>query len=570
MRSVARHALPLLVLALLGCKNTTEHRERTRDLVGSEGKAEIEPREVVRLDPATAEVELRAEDVDPCAVLRKQLLSLEALPGAPGLALRRVEVLGRALAEPVVFERAPGSRENLTPEAERLRERLQAASSPAEGLHRVLSATRRNLALRRAVLLREGYLYAESPALASVLASSLRLDHLFDERELVLERGGQVRRLFREAERYIDAPDAEGGRASRSERSEVSLLLFDRVGPSEAPREAPLHFSVRQVVEAAGASALDVERITQEGILVSLRYGDVAVPAVLERSGTETKLRCESIPEASRRRVEQARLLAARRRATFGPLRAAIDAMVEEQLPFDEPKTEEGQQDGKLRPAWSQAYYRGEKTYEFNGDEYAVFDGLGRPKVPQVCIDFITDAFERASGAWWAPRGQKRARAPGRINFRRLGIENPRSIESLLAFARTAPEWFDVVLLPEKVPFRKRQEFFAKIAEKSDLYQLGDVIFIHGLRDDDKLHYHSFFVYDADPVTGAPTRLAANAGRPRVRTWEGEMQSAPKRYVVARLRPQIEFLEALLTGDGPLAPVRQPSEPAVEPNPGSR
>lgn len=40
--------------------------------------------------------------------------------------------------------------------------------------------------------------------------------------------------------------------------------------------------------------------------------------------------------------------------------------MVGEALPFDEPKTEEGQQDGNLRPAWRWAYTHGWDSYTFN------------------------------------------------------------------------------------------------------------------------------------------------------------------------------------------------------------
>jgi hypothetical protein len=69
---------------------------------------------------------------------------------------------------------------------------------------------------------------------------------------------------------------------------------------------------------------------------------------------------------------------------------------------------------------------------------------------------------------------------------------------------------------------------------------------ILGPRDDEKLHYHSFFIVDADPLSGMPTELAANAGRPRIRSWEGEMQSAPRRSILARIRPRPIWLEALV------------------------
>ncbi len=527
-----------------------------------------------RLDAATPFAPAgKAAEADACAREWSRIEALEALPGAPGFEARRVEILGRARAEPVAFERAPGANEAPTREVVRLRSLLEKAPSPAEGLSSVLAATRRNFALRRQVLLREGYLYAESPALASVLAGSLRLEHLFDEAEIVLERGDRVRHLVRQAGRYFDAPALGADVAAKAKPSaEASLFLLDRASlPGEGLPEK-LHFSVREAAESAGASSLGIERITSQGVLVLLDYAGTKLRAVLERTAASTTLRCvESKPETVAR-VEAARELSRRRRVAFSPMRSAIDSMVDEQLPFDEPKTEDGQQDGKLRPAWREAYFKGEKRYEFNGDEYAVFDGHGRPRVPQVCVDFITDVFERASGAWWAPRGQGRKRAPGRISFRSLGIENARSVESLLDFAQATPEWFEVTVTPdeERIPFRKRQDFFAKIAAQPDRYQVGDVVFIYGLRDDDKHHYHSFFVYDTDPVSGAPILVAANAGRPRVRSWEGEMQNAPKRSIVARLRPRLEFLEALYAGEPLTAPARQPLASAVEPNAGSR
>ena len=68
---------------------------------------------------------------------------------------------------------------------------------------------------------------------------------------------------------------------------------------------------------------------------------------------------------------------------------------------------------------------------------------------------------------------------------------------------------------------------------------------ILGLRDDERMHYHSFIVVSDDPLTGMPTAVAANAGRPRIRNWEAEMQNAPRRSIIARIRPRLEWLEAL-------------------------
>jgi hypothetical protein len=236
---------------------------------------------------------------------------------------------------------------------------------------------------------------------------------------------------------------------------------------------------------------------------------------------------------------------------------------VVEALPFDEPKTEFGQEDGKLRQHWNWAYRYGRTQFEYNDDRYKVFDLVGRPRVPQVCIDFITDTFERAGGSWFRPRGEARERIPGNLDFSQLGIDNERSVERFVEFAKAHPDWFDVFDVPEeeRVPYARRADFFAHLYEHRDRYRPGDIVTIYGLRDDDKMHYHSFFVYDRDPVTGAPSLVAANAGRPRIRPWEAEMITAPLRSIRARIRPKLDWLERVTA---PRAVV-EASVPATEP-----
>jgi hypothetical protein len=168
--------------------------------------------------------------------------------------------------------------------------------------------------------------------------------------------------------------------------------------------------------------------------------------------------------------------------------------------------------------------------------------------VPQVCVDFITDTLERASGTRWLDRGSGRARVQGQLDFNALSLSNRRSVSRFVDFADSHPHWFDVYrLLPEeRVKFARRARFFQHLAEHADRYIPGDIVVIHGLRDDNELHYHSFFVYESDPVTGVPMLLAANAGRPRVRTWEAEMNNAPKRSIRMRVRPRLEWLESII------------------------
>jgi hypothetical protein len=293
-----------------------------------------------------------------------------------------------------------------------------------------------------------------------------------------------------------------------------------------------------------------VRHVDEEHVVADLRYGDAFVPTLLAARGAALSFECEALSGALRERVLAVRRETLRRGRLLDRIRNVIRDQVEEGLPFDEPKTEVGQQDGKLRQQWMWAYRFGRSRFDFNEDKYEVFDFKGRPRVPQVCIDFVTDTFERASGSWYRPRGEPRERIAGRLDFGALGIDNERSVESFVGFAKNHPDAFDVVELgdDERVPYARRADFFAHLASHRDRYRPGDIVTIYGLRDDGKMHYHSFFVYEADPVTGAPSLVAANAGRPRIRPWEAEMLTAPQRSIRARIRPRLEWLELVLGG----------------------
>jgi hypothetical protein len=86
----------------------------------------------------------------------------------------------------------------------------------------------------------------------------------------------------------------------------------------------------------------------------------------------------------------------------------------------------------------------------------------------------------------------------------------------------------------------------SSLYERRAEYRPGDIVVILGPRADEKLHYHSFFVFDADPVTGTPSLVAGNSGRPRIRAWTAEMAAAPKRSVFARVRPLGALLDQTL------------------------
>ena len=416
---------------------------------------------------------------------------------------------------------------------------------PVRALYEAYPALQKRRDLARDLLLTEGYVYAAWPPLAAALSNLVRPEDLFHEPVIYVQRGADILRAELRQDRsgawFVYANGPETG-------ARVKLLLYDRVAVDMAALARPLHRDVGKLRALLGFEQMAVRHLDEEHVVADLRYGDAVVPTVLRADGAALSLVCEAVPEQARAVVLARREENLKRAALLDRLRGVIAEQVDEALPFDEPKTEFGQQDGKLRQHWVWAYRYGHSEFEFNDDKYKVFDGKGRPRVPQVCIDFVTDTFERASGSWYRGRGQPREHVAGRLDFGSLGIDNERSVESFVSFAKAHPEAFDVFELPddERVPYTRRADFFAHLAAHRDRYRPGDIVTIYGLRDDEKMHYHSFLVYDADPVTGAPSLVAANAGRPRVRPWEAEMVSAPKRSIRARIRPRLEWLSAVL------------------------
>ena len=327
----------------------------------------------------------------------------------------------------------------------------------------------------------------------------------------------------------------------------AKLLLFDRVAAVGAPLGAARHVDLRALSRELGFDELTIARATTEQLAVEASYGSARIPMLFSVAGGKVSLGCEA-PGAERARVLAQRAQAQRAAQSQARLVSVIKEQVDEGLPFDEPKTEDGQQDGSLRPEWRQAYLNGSSSFEFNGDRYAVFDSAGRPRPPQVCIDFVLDTFERAGGTWWQPRDQGRQRVLGRLQFDDPALLNRRSVERFIDFARAHGEAFDVYEPPPeaRIPLRNRALFFAELYRARAEFKRGDIVAILGPREDEKLHYHSFLIVDADPLTGMPIELAANAGRPRIRSWEGEMQNAPRRSILARIRPRPAWLDAMM------------------------
>ncbi len=481
-----------------------------------------------------------------CATTLARLGSEPALAGAAvNSGFERGYLFGRARAEPIVFLRTPnfdGARGS--PQARALRAELAGDDHPAFAFERVLAKVKKSPELAREVFLTEDYLYSERPELAALFVNYLALGLLFREPELRLARGADVWSLKRHDSdyEYVDGPE-------RGERARI--LLFDRVFVAGNEPGSPLHVDLRLAAAQSLSDEIKLERITESGAVASLRFGKDWLPAALKRSGSALQLDCQRTPPALRESAARARGLAKRRAHVTEVLARVVKNEVDEGLPFDEPKTEEGQQDGQLRPAWRRAYLDGRDRYTFNEDSYWVFDARGRPHVPQVCIDFVTDTLERASGARFRARGEPREFVRGALDFDAFGLDNRRSVETFVSFARAHPEWFEFseTTPEERVPFRDRAGFFRDIYLHRDEYRPFDIVTIFGLRSDGKLHHHSFFVADRDPVTGMPIAVVANAGRPRIRSWENELQNAPQRAILAHIRPKLPWLEATVAPD---------------------
>lgn len=463
------------------------------------------------------------------------------LPGAKHLESQRAQVLLRVRSEPVFFIHEPPFSPALTPGIAVHQRSLKQYGLVRERALTLLRNYQGNYEVLRRLFLRSGYFFMDDGPTARELFVRLRLEHLFIEPELVLERGEEqwiVRRTARQTYEFASGPHK--GQSAR-------LFLFDRVWVQGEEPGPPLHVDVRKFVAREGVEGLRVDHLGEQELVAELRFAEEWVPALLKREGTQLSLTCLLVEPDAVERVGAARERAYRRALVLDALRAAMIEQVQWGLPFDEPKTEVGQQDGALRPRFERAYASGKTEYTFNRDKYPVFGAQGQPLTPQVCIDFITETFELASGMRYPGRGEPPEKVRGAIDFDELlGSDRRREI-ALRDYAREQPHRFQLrdFQVSARVRYEQTASFFRFIEAQKDWMQTGDIVIIRGRSAWDfyrELHTHTFFVYESDPLSGAPLLLAGNSGRPRILTWDEEMLRSPKRSIQHLLRPNWDWL----------------------------
>ncbi|HEY6722639.1 MAG TPA: hypothetical protein VI197_01370 [Polyangiaceae bacterium] len=501
-----------------------------------------------RPDPRKAAEAAAAKARQACLDLSAKVRALPASPGTPALDANRVDLLLRTKLEPVVFTRPPEF--DAAASGKSLRASFQRSKYPSTLLNTLTPAFRIRPEFGREVLLRDGYLYADEPEHAFALVHHVRAEHLYDDERVWLQRGDQILHAERTKDgryRYLD-----GGLRGK----EVSLMLFDRIGTGTVP--PAIHRDLRSLQYRLHFDRMSLAHVTDERIVADLKYGGMSVPSVLKADGPRLELECEVAPPGAADDLALYRERGARKLRVVQALRRAMRDQIDEQLPFDEPYREWGQQDGVLRYKWRDAYFGGKRRFELNGDDYYVFDPQGHPKIPQVCIDFLTDTLERATGTWWTPLGTPPKRVVGGLDFDTLNNPVLRRASAFIEHAHEHPEHFDVYDTPpeQQIPFWRKQAFTQYLLQNVDKFTPGDIVLIRGQTNFEKkwerpiMHYHSFFIYENDPVSGIPIAIVGNAGVPSLRVWNTEMRRTPRRGIWHRIRPQLHWLESIVPAGG--------------------
>jgi hypothetical protein len=481
----------------------------------------------------------------------------KSAPGAPAYEAARIAILGRVKGQPLLWMRAPEETpdEALTVAQKRLREQLR-REPPGVRIVHLHQRTKNDRASRRALALREGYLFADNAPDAAALVRLFTVGDFYDAPELWLERGTETHRIARVVQKRGHV--AYLHRGGPLDGQEADLYLGDRLreNPSAgAPAwpPAPLHRALTAVADEVGFDRATIaHRAEATGeVVFAARFGskDVVGEVLARAEGAALRPVCTAFETPARRSQAEAFVAAsAPQRASVKLLSASIDEGVRDALRFDRPQQEETvDHDGELRPVWQSAYLRGQTSYTYMDNSYPVFLPDGRPAPPEVCAEFVLDTYERAAGTWWAPRGQKPTRLRGSLDFNQEGVKNRRGVIALAAYTSEHPELFSFTAVDPKdrIPFGEHDRYFADLVARADQFAAGGIVAIQGRKRDGNIHQHAIFVERTDPLTGFPYALADQMKRPRRRTWDGIMAEAPLRGLFWIARPTTTLMQKI-------------------------
>ena len=436
---------------------------------------------------------------------------------------------------PVQFLRKPQPTDN--PTLRKIRNELSQQTNLIQYLRSLKKKYENNKKELREIFLSEGYFFDERPRIAHQMSKEIALTDLFFEKKIFRFRKNEIQTLTFENGDYIDE---SGDRAL--------LLINDRV--SIAPEKlTPLkHLDMEYVRAETGAVQTKLSvRFDRGAALVLLFPNGDSRPALVLNKNQKTYIECIGGDTST---LENTRQSAREFWKHHEKIVETVKRIVTERPRFDEPtdELEDVQEDGELRRAWKEAYRNRQKKFLYRDVEYDVFDRRGNPIPPQVCVDFIMDTWERSSGTWYAKRGETPTRAEGDIDFYALEGVSRRYISSLLYHATLEGSPFSRYDIPQRdwAPLERRRRYVRKLLKHANHYQEGDLLVIHGLREEDmQEHFHTVLILRTDPVTGLPVLIADNQGRPRITTLVQAMRAAPKRSVKYRLRLDFKKMAVL-------------------------
>ena len=548
-RSTAAFALAA-TLALCGCEETAEQPTAEASAAPAETPSAAPTATVAA--SARANTALAAE-WKACGEKIAAAKTEPALPGAPEFEKLRIH-MARVRGVPTYWR-------NSLPRPTKLDAILaknDTAPKVATALRNLIRKTKQRGA-RQALLLRDGYLWDDNVHMAMALNEQVSLANLFKDKKLYLQRGVPIYELERVPKtRYLKVRYLYKDGPLAGKRAEI--LVGDRVAltKEELTDETALGIDLQDLLARENFDRIKPLHLSKTHLVAEVRYGAKNwAPALLSLKGARAELVCEQLtPELSPKRVAFVESHRIRRKA-MARVQQVIREMVLEEIPFD---ADTGQSMGFLRKEWRRAYDRGWRKFDYEGKLRHVYDDEGRPIPPQVCIDFLTDTWERAAGTWYAPAAKvpsKRKgkfklkpapqRTKGGINLDELEVGNRRSVAKFTKFAEKHSELFEVWPLPkdERFPFKERERFFTYLHDKADMFRPGDMITLHGYKEGGRPHYHSLIVLEQDPITGVITRVAGNAVFPREQTLEGIMYISPKRSIRHRIRVLDPWLEII-------------------------